>query len=127
MGSVVRGAVVKDVAEAVVAFDSKDVVEFDANEEADEDIEAEVDSVEPIEELDDDEEPIKLFGDFGELLRQKNFVITLGFDFGCCCCGCCCCCCGNCDVAIGLFVVLAKYEFEAKECKPELELCVEEE
>lgn len=27
-------------------------------------------------------------GDLGELLREKSFVITFGFDFGACCCCC---------------------------------------
>lgn len=96
MGRVLIGAVVSDVTEAV-ELDSKDVLLPKANEEPEDDDAFEADDREehkdePDEDdrveddSDEDEEPVaKLFGDLGELFR-KNFVITLGFDFGCCCC-----------------------------------------
>lgn len=76
MGSVLSGAAVSDVTEAVVLH-NKDVLLPKANEEPeddDDDVEAD-DSDEHNEEPDEDdseadEEPdVRLFGDFGELFR----------------------------------------------------------
>lgn len=80
MGSVFTGVVVSVLAAVVFEFDdNKDEVLAEANDEVDDDIA--VDSVELIEELDEpddpdedgdgdgEDEPIKLFGDFGELFR----------------------------------------------------------
>lgn len=99
MGRLLSGTVVSDVAEAFVEFDNKDVLLPKANEEpeaddSDEHSEEPENDAEDTDEDDKDdsedgEEPIfKLFGDFGELLRIKNFAIGFDFDFGswCCCC-----------------------------------------
>lgn len=69
------------------AADAIDDVEDDVDAGMDV-IDADVGSEEHADVEEDDD--ASAVGDLGELLREKSFVITFGFDFGgcCCCCGC---------------------------------------
>lgn len=81
-----------DVALVPPVADAIDDAEDDADAGMD-DIDADEASEEQADvEEDDDDNAV---GDLGELLREKSFVITFGFDF----CGCCC---SGCDAAVEL-------------------------
>lgn len=99
MGMVARGADASadgvDVVDAEGASADADMAAppaADAIDDAEDDADAGMDVIDAdvgseefadVEEDDDDESAV---GDLGELLREKSFVITFGFDFGGCGC-----------------------------------------